>query len=366
MRQVVFLSHTASRTGAPLILLHLVRAARARLDLSSRVVLAEDGPLTAQFRATVPTLVLSDPLRAGTVTEPRESLHWWLDGASLVYANSAFSHDLLAGMPLGCPLMSHIHELEMGLAGRTVKVPGAVKQRFIAVSEAVRSNLVRRHSVAPDDVSLSYGFAPRARTVPDDARPSATLVPAVVHPRPMVVGSVGTLWPYKGPDLFVRLCEQVISDLDGEGANVLFVWVGGAHDGQEWERLRRLISDAGLTRSIRFIPEVDDARPYIRQFDVFVSTAREDPFPLVVLEAAEEGKPIVTFDSGGAVEFTRGTAGIVVPKYDIRLMGRQIIDLLQDAARRTGYGAAAAARARPYFGAEAGVARLIQLIDDFA
>ncbi|MEU8151927.1 glycosyltransferase family 4 protein [Nonomuraea sp. NPDC048901] len=360
MRLVVFLSHTASRTGAPLILLHLLRAARTRFDC--RLVLGEDGPLGSSFRAAVPTLVLPAHHDDGPDARPRKTLLAWLDRASLVYANSAFSHDLLKGVSLKCPLLSHVHELEMGLANRTVRVPCAGEQRFIAVSEAVRSNLIHQHAISPQAVTVSYGFAPPASGEPGPGVESLAL--AGTGRRPHIVGSIGTLWPYKGPDLFVALCQQVLADLGADPATPRFVWVGGAHEGPEWQKLSALIRDAGISGSIRLIPEVADVRPFLRQFDVFVSTAREDPFPLVVLEAAREGKPIVTFDSGGAVEFVGSTAGVVVHRYDIPQMSRQVTALLRDPGRRARYGAVAMARVRSRFGAEAGVARLVQLIDD--
>jgi L-malate glycosyltransferase len=51
---------------------------------------------------------------------------------------------------------------------------------------------------------------------------------------------------------------------------------------------------------------------YLNLADGFVLTSREDPFPLVMIEAAWLGKPIVAFNSGGVSEFVQPGMGTVV------------------------------------------------------
>src|SRR5205814_4023764 len=84
---------------------------------------------------------------------------------------------------------------------------------------------------------------------------------------------------------------------------------------------------AALRRSespnVTFLGVKRDARPYLRAGDVFLLSSREDPFPLVALEAAQCGLPILCFaDSGGMQEFVEGDAGYVVPAADVEAMAR--------------------------------------------
>jgi L-malate glycosyltransferase len=51
---------------------------------------------------------------------------------------------------------------------------------------------------------------------------------------------------------------------------------------------------------------------YLNLADGFALTSREDPFPLVMIEAAALGKPIVAFNSGGVSEFVQPGMGTVV------------------------------------------------------
>src|SRR2546425_8840604 len=76
--------------------------------------------------------------------------------------------------------------------------------------------------------------------------------------------------------------------------------------------------------------------------DVFVLTSREDPYPLVCLEAAALEKPIVCFaNAGGASEFVEKDCGFVVPYLDMLAMADRIVSLIDSADRRRTMGTAA-------------------------
>jgi glycosyltransferase involved in cell wall biosynthesis len=87
-----------------------------------------------------------------------------------------------------------------------------------------------------------------------------------------------------------------------------------------------------------------DTASYFGAADAFALTSREDPFPMVNLEAMARGVPVVAFvDAGGAVEVLTQRAGIVVPYLDVKAMAREIVALCEaphyhaeiaDAARR--------------------------------
>jgi glycosyltransferase involved in cell wall biosynthesis len=68
---------------------------------------------------------------------------------------------------------------------------------------------------------------------------------------------------------------------------------------------------------IHLIPVKSDAKPYFEAADVFFLSSREDPFPLVMLEAASLGVPIVGFrGTGGIEDFSRGIGTLLVDDLD--------------------------------------------------
>jgi glycosyltransferase involved in cell wall biosynthesis len=81
--------------------------------------------------------------------------------------------------------------------------------------------------------------------------------------------------------------------------------------------------------------------------DCFVLPSREDPCPLVVLEAAATGLPIVCFKgSGGAADFVGADAGVAVPYLDIHAMAQAILELQKSPELRRRLGSTAMARVR--------------------
>jgi len=56
----------------------------------------------------------------------------------------------------------------------------------------------------------------------------------------------------------------------------------------------------------------EDYYNYLALADGLVLTSREDPFPLIMIEAAALGMPIAAFNSGGVKEFVKEGMGIVI------------------------------------------------------
>ena len=86
--------------------------------------------------------------------------------------------------------------------------------------------------------------------------------------------------------------------------------------------------------------------------DVVVLTSDNEGMPVSLIEAALAGRPCVTTDVGGASEVVvSGTTGIVTAT-DVGALAAAVARLLDDEELRQTMGAAAAARAHRFFGAE--------------
>jgi glycosyltransferase involved in cell wall biosynthesis len=108
------------------------------------------------------------------------------------------------------------------------------------------------------------------------------------------------------------------------------VWVGAIKkdvvEGYRYECMQ-----LGIEPSIIFTDATSDPASYFQAFDAFALTSREDPFPLVALEAAALKKPIICFEnSGGIPELIEHQGGTVVPYLDIKSFADQIIKWASD------------------------------------
>jgi glycosyltransferase involved in cell wall biosynthesis len=361
MKKLLVIPHETSRTGAPLLLLSILRRLRNCQDIETRLLLAQGGPLTDEFCELFPSLMGGNP-------ETEAEIEEWLNWPDLIFTNSVPSHDLLKGRILRVPVLSNVLELDNNLLADRVRLHGAPIQKFVVASEAVRSNLVKNHGIDQTDTTICYGFAPDP-SIPDLSREQICRqldIPTDSY----IVGSVGTLMRYKGPDIFVEVCKEITELSAVLGKSVHFAWIGGhsSYAGLPLKRMERseqiaLVAAAGLDASFHYIGEVINARQYISAFDVFVSAAREDPFPTVVLEAACERVPIVCFDAGGAKEFVENDGGIVIPAFDARAMAQAVITLLADSSLRARMVDKAAERVESEFNADKRIAAFIEAID---
>jgi hypothetical protein len=60
-KQILFISHDALHTGAPIVFLHFLRWFKENSEVPFKIVLRNGGPLDTEFAALAPTLVLSQP-----------------------------------------------------------------------------------------------------------------------------------------------------------------------------------------------------------------------------------------------------------------------------------------------------------------
>jgi glycosyltransferase involved in cell wall biosynthesis len=361
---MLFVSHEATRTGAPRVLLTFLQWAARATDLRFEVLLRRGGPLEPEFRALAPTTVLDerppdswparferelgrgplqDPvLRAMKAARRRQLRH--LRDFEVIYLNSAASApalDLLS--PARRLVISHIHELEIQLE-HALHEPGALEtlygrtDRWVAAGDGVRAALVAR-GADPTEVATHREFIERSPR-PDPAGRDA-LRQALGIPRDaVVVGMMGTIEPRKGPDLFVALAQQLRSR---HGDGVRFVWIGASRDSPWHWPVEEDIRRAGLGGVLHLTGELEDPSAHLGLFDVFALTSREDPFPVACLEAAACGIPIVSFESGGMVEFLAHGGGTVVPALHVCAMASAVSRLIDDPELRAQTGARGAA-----------------------
>ncbi len=335
--RVLFVGHDASRTGAPVVGLAFVRwlAARGVADLG--IALLGPGPLEPDYRRVAPTTVLPgrhwvlDALAQRApftrVRRPRPS------GADpqVVVANTLAS--LAPAAALDAPrLVCWVHELD-GVADRVLppaRRRGLVPRvhRWVAAGPRVAEMLVARWRVPADRVVTVDEFV--------DA-PPAVLGGAGGASGIRVLG-VGACSPRKGVDAFVA----TLADLSARRPPPPAAWVGGRADTLAAREAQCDLTRAGLGSTLRLVPEVDDLEPWWPRSGLLLHPAREDPFPLVVVEAGQRSIPVVTWDTGGAADLLRG-AGLaewVAEPGDLLGLSRRVEALLDDDDARTAAGRA--------------------------
>lgn len=342
--RVLVVGHDACRAGAQIVLLQMLNEWAKQSEVSFKLILIEDGDLRHVFEQICETMVLSQ----GHDTEKRtELLEAFVDfHPEVILSNTVVNGPHLRALKyLDIPVVSYVHELQKSIARWA---PGAImdstlfhSNHFIAVSQPVLENLVKNHEVQPDRISIINPY------IKTQFSTSAETVAGIRHElrikkEELIVIGCGTADWRKGPDLFVQTAIQVCREISA----ARFIWIGSG-DEHQLNQLRLTINLAGLPERIWFIGEKINPRDYLACGNVFFLSSREDPYPLVALEAADASLPVVCFaDAGGMPNFVTDECGQTVSFEDTYAAADAIMRLLSDEGTRRSLGEAAQSKVR--------------------
>jgi glycosyltransferase involved in cell wall biosynthesis len=342
---ILLTSHDAGRTGAPLSLLNLLAELTTKADFECWVLLNTDGPLEAEFARHAPTLNL-DTFRHRGITSERflgvlASLFRAHATRGFALCNTVATPEInvaLAGQ--GIPVVSWLHELPTSIDAYfggepTFRAIVNSSRRIILPAEFVKDAIVKRYGC--DDAAklevLHYGKSSECDAERRDAVRRAVREELGIPPDAFIVLACGTADQRKGADLFVPIARRVLAS--PEGTQAWFVWVGSTLNGSVVSWCRHDAESLGIPDRIHFVGEREDVGRYFLAADIFALTSREDPFPLVTMEAMVAGLPVVAFSgSGGTPEVIEDVAGTVVPYMDVECFAAAIRDLLRNPAAR--------------------------------
>ncbi|WAC12261.1 glycosyltransferase family 4 protein [Dyadobacter pollutisoli] len=366
-KKILFVSHDANRAGSQLLLLQLLRLLKDR-GVPMHLLLCSGGELEQEFEEVIsitrlyqidkvaPTPFTGKLLKKVNLyklyeersvqrVNERIAAELELQNIGLVFinsiANSGVYHDFLTFLH-HLPLVLFVHEL-----GMSVKIYTHEKHlnfllkktdHLIAVSHAVANYYVKKYNFPEKHVStftlidhdhidqklksIQHDLLEKTYRIPEDA---------------IVVGGCGNAEWRKGNDIFNWIAKRVIHKTTP--LPVYFVWIGAGPQHEIFELIESDIRLMGLSDRIILVPPTANALDYINRFDILLLSSREDPYPLVVMEAALQEIPVVCFeDAGGAPELIESDAGFVVPYMDISAASEAIIQLVLDPSMRDAMG----------------------------
>jgi glycosyltransferase involved in cell wall biosynthesis len=383
-KKILFLGHEASRTGAPIFLLHLIRWLRANTAYQCELFLTRGGELEAEFAAAVPTTNLTSLFRNSLPERLRSAFAQNLSAGErwqakirrrvaqvqpdLIYANTvAVTHEIGACAGLNIPIVWNVHEgpfvmNEFNGEGEFDNVRDAVA-RFIAASGIVKTGLLAK-GVPSEKMEMIHEFVPphlSAASNGDSSRQELRR-DAGWPMDAFVVGMCGTVNWIKGVDYFIATARQVAASFPDR--KIYFAWLGGGRDGLEDRHLKFDLRQCGLESRVHFFPPRPASTAFMAGLDVFFLSSREDVFPLAMLEAAAARLPVICFEnSGGGPEFVENDAGQVVPHGDVAAAARALVQLQAEPERRLRLGVAAQQKVVTRFSIDGQAAKIAAVME---
>ena len=328
---ILFISHYAGRTGAPIALLHLVRWLRDNTELRFDILLRRGGELFDDFNDVAPTYVCSHTskyqiFKSNSASICSDRLPREIRGRKyqLIYSNTVANGSLVSGLfNQDIPLITHCHEMDYWMNKlQQDEMPFTITRtsEFIACSNPSAQCLVKR-GVKPNQIQVIPGPFDLSSSV---LKASNNLRDELGIAKDSFVVLAGGAEPWrKGKDLFVQLAA-LLQTIDNQRYDL--IWLGDPNDSEFEYWLTASAEYANVTSAIHWPGLVSNPQDYFQISNIFCMLSREDPMPLIAIEAGAFGLPVVCFDSaGGTADWVAESGGgRVVPYLDVGSVANSI------------------------------------------
>lgn len=215
---------------------------------------------------------------------------------------------------LGVKVVTHVHELPLAyqcVSYKEMENILDVSELIIGCSKAVCNKI---EGMGKKNVHLFYGFV-------DQAKIRVTKNPEVLKEN-LGFEKDDYIWAISGKTTFMKGIDFLIPLLERLPEGVKILWIGGEENSGLYYYVKKTIEEKFSGRVLFVGEQKEDYYNYLNCADAFLLLSREDSFPLVMLEAAALGKPIVGFNSGGIKEFVEERMGIVVDSWNFDDIGK--------------------------------------------
>ncbi len=233
---------------------------------------------------------------------------------------------VIVGRLLSIPAITYIQGMDFHEAGRLrrrIEVGPAIRHatKTLAVSDLF-ATAISPYATGPVE-SLPHGYQPE-RVLPE-VEEAARLMLRTTGPNLLFVGH---LEPDKGETYLLPAIGALAKDWPGLTLHM----VG---DGPQRAELETLASRIGIASLVMFHGWLSHATvlALMRHVDLFVLSSVMEPFGIVVVEALNEGCPVVaTTACGSAMAVEQGRSGFVVPPADPKALAEAMRTILGNPA----------------------------------
>lgn len=332
MKKILFISHDASRTGAPILLLNLAKLILDFGEYEVTFLIKNGGVLEPDFRNTAPTYFVKKSTRKNAFLDRLKIKKniikdkVFLNNFDFIISNTITNGDVLKTIRENYTgkIISYIHELEIAAIAftneKSVLKLIESSTSFWVPSSIVNNFLVNKLNILQEDISLMPYYIPQN---------SSDLKLKENINQEFIVGACGTIDWRKGADLFIVIAKQLY--IKYPKASIVFLWAG-ALSGIDLDRLKYELRKCDLEHKVIFQLSSSDLTDFYSNINLFLLPSREDPYPLVILEAAKFSIPSICFnDVCGSKDFILSSnGGVIVPFLDINKVVETIITFYEN------------------------------------
>jgi glycosyltransferase involved in cell wall biosynthesis len=357
-KTILLISHEATRTGAPILSLSLIKEFSAHYNVV--VFLLQGGELLEYFlSSSAVTIVVGEvrgqPILAGCILDRLADANKF--EYSIVNSLESSLHVLPALAKNLIPTLNLVHEYSSCYA-RSEDVLKFLCNYPGEVVFSCQSTYDDARTIYPGIQKKIIHILPQGKSdipkkvVNIKSQNEASMIRSHMRPRgpdgTIVVLGAGPIYLRKGVDLFIQIASKVIQ-MNPE-KKYHFVWIGKPVDEDIDLSYGVFIKDqikrSGLEEVVTIIDETPEFAVAFEQADLCLISSRLDPLPNVAIDAMAQSIPVLCFENAtGVAEYLDlgGLREYCIAKYlDCEGMALKIISLSDSSALRGRVGKACA------------------------
>lgn len=262
-----------------------------------------------------------------------------------------------AGVPCIVASVHNVYTIDKKIHRRIInKILSRFTDRVVAVSEAVKNDILKYDRVKRDEVGIIYNGVDVNRFL--NVNGDLVRREFGIAPDTTVVGTVGRLTMQKGHKCFI----DAISKIKGNFPEIAFLLIG---DGSLKNDLESYAETLGMKNNIIFAGSRRDIPEVLAAMDIFVFPSLWEGLGTAVLEAMAAGKPIIASDLPPIREMIEHKKnGMLAPVKDSTALAQSIKLLLDDKKFAESLGRSAKEKASSCFSIETTVSNYTALFEN--
>ncbi|MFK8046423.1 MAG: glycosyltransferase family 4 protein [Crocinitomicaceae bacterium] len=187
---------------------------------------------------------------------------------------------------------------------------------YFAVSKGLKDLMVEG-GIIPENkirvINLGFNYPDINQLKREESKLKTILVP-------------GRIVPYKGQNLVIEMLPK-LHDL-GVSAQIL---IAGDAQGNFAQKLKNQVKELQIENNVQFLGHVSNIDDYFQQSDLVILSSKAEGFGLVLLEAFNHLKPVITFNVPAFnTTIKDGKTGLLTPCFDTEKLANNAAKLLTD------------------------------------
>lgn len=349
-KRALFIAHDASRSGGSLTLLRFLEKIKSQGQIYFEILLLNGGPLVDEFTAlgkihfgyveadskisylvnkAWAKLMNKDPdaLKVKVVNSLKDKRFDIIWGNTILALPWVY---LFTSLPNIKTILA-VHELEI-LTQTHYPNKALFNQhlsaidQIVAVSHAVKNNLVYRHKVPASKIIITHPYIPTDFSITIE---KFQMKKTLGLNNEYVFGIIGYHGLIKGSDLLPQLAALIQKRKPDLNFKLLFL--GGTPNDSMEQYMMLDAEKLNVGDKLLYVPRTEQPANVMNVFDAYLMISREESFSIATLHAMQLKKPIFLFEKiGGPNELVNEKSAYVAPYLDINKMADHLIEFVSD------------------------------------